>query len=257
MLEVGPATRPELRKHRGDYGFDGSLAGLCSLVAAGLILVGRATLHCRIGRRWLAGLELCSGLPLLATVATYLHTTRRGKFAVWAELLNELQPRGDERVLDMGCGRGAVLAMVAKLIPRGQAVGLDLWTADQSGNRPAVTRRNLEAEGVSARCALLTGDMTAMPFKDGSFDSVLSSVAVHNIDQRHWQTHDRQLQAVDEAVRVLKPGGRLVIVDLLWASIYAKHLLDLGMRDVQLRSLGWRFWYGPRTGTKLVTGTKR
>ena len=41
--------------------------------------------------------------------ALYLHFTLRGKFLVWAELLDKLNLRGDERILDMGCGRGAVL----------------------------------------------------------------------------------------------------------------------------------------------------
>jgi ubiquinone/menaquinone biosynthesis C-methylase UbiE len=157
--------------------------------------------------------------------------------------------------LDIGCGRGAILAMVAKLIPDGQAVGLDLWTADQSGNRPGTTRRNLSAESVTEICTLVTGDMTAMPFADSSFDVVLSSVAIHNIDRRYGGS-PRQLRAVDEAVRVLKPDHHLMITDLLWTSAYAKHLVDLGMKDVRYRSLGWRFWYGPGAGTKLVTATK-
>jgi ubiquinone/menaquinone biosynthesis C-methylase UbiE len=94
-----------------------------------------------------------------------------------------------------------------------------------------------------------------MPFLDNSFDVVLSSVAIHNIDRRYGRS-PRQLQAVDEAVRVLKPGHRLMIADLVWAPAYAKHLVELGMNDVQCRSLGWRFWYGPWAGAKLVTATK-
>ncbi|MGD0255978.1 MAG: class I SAM-dependent methyltransferase [Acidimicrobiales bacterium] len=255
MRTARAVTHLELREHRGDYGFDGSLVGPCAIGAAGVMLAGAAGVHHRVGRRRSAVLELSSGLVLLITVVVYLHTTRRGKFAVWAELLNGLQLRGDERVLDMGCGRGAILAMVAKLIPGGKAVGLDLWTADQSGNRPGTTLRNLGAESVSKHCALVTGDMSAMPFSDSSFDAVLSSAAIHNIDRHHRQS-PRRLQAVDEAVRVLKPGQRLMIADLAWASAYAKHLVDLGMEDVQCRSLGWRFWYGPWAGAKLVTATK-
>ena len=153
MRTARAVTHLEFREHRGDYGFDGSLVGPCAIGAAGVMLAGAAGVHHRVGRRRSAVLELSSGLVLLITVVVYLHTTRRGKFAVWAELLNGLQLRGDERVLDMGCGRGAILAMVAKLIPGGKAVGLDLWTADQSGNRPGTTLRNLGAESVSKHCA--------------------------------------------------------------------------------------------------------
>lgn len=260
---AGPGVRADstdlrraLRAHRGDYGYDGSPRALCVVGAIAVMLAGLGGVHRRAGRRRLTALELSSSLALLATVVSYLHTTRRGKFAVWAEILDDETLRGDERVLDMGCGRGAVLAMVAKLTPVGQAVGLDLWTADQSGNRPAATMRNLHAEGVTERCALVTADMVAMPFSDNSFDMVLSSMAMHNIDRRHRRSAPRRLDAIDEAVRVLKPGRRLLIADLIGASAYGAHLVDLGMADVGHRSLGWRFWYGPGAGATLVTATK-
>ena len=57
--------------------------------------------------------------------ALYLHFTLRGKFLVWAELLDQLNLRGDERILDMGCGRGAVLLMAAQRLTTGRAVGVD------------------------------------------------------------------------------------------------------------------------------------
>jgi SAM-dependent methyltransferase len=255
MRTARAATHLELREHRGDYGFDGSLVGLCSIGTVGATVASLGSVHRRSGHRWLSFLELSSAVVLFATMFIYLHTTRRGKFAVWAELLDGAQLKGDERVLDMGCGRGAILAMVAKLTSRGHAVGLDRWTADQSGNDPGATLRNLDAERVSARCELVTGDMTTLPFCDDSFDVVLSSVAIHNID-RHQPRSQQRLHALDEAARVLKPGGRLYIADLAGISAYVGRLLELRMEDVQQRSLGWRFWYGAGSGTKLVTATK-
>ncbi len=213
--------------------------------------------HQRHGRAGLARIELLSSLPLLLTAAVYLHATRRGKFQIWAEVLANLHLRGDEHALDMGCGRGAVMAMLAKLLPRGHVVGLDLWrTEDQSGNNPEVTRRNLSAEGVGERCELKTGDMLAMPFEDNTFDLVVSSLAIHNIDERDLHNHARRLQAVSEAARVLKPGGSLLITDLLWTRRYAQHLRQLGMDNVEQRPSGWRFWYLPFVGADLVTATK-
>src|SRR5579859_2474378 len=115
----------------------------------------------------------------------------------------------------MGCGRGAVMAMLARLVPRGHVVGLDLWrTEDQSGNNLEVTRRNLTAEGVAERCELKTGDMLAMPFEDNTFDLVVSSLAIHNINERELRNHTRRLQAVSEAGRVLKPGGLWLVPQL-------------------------------------------
>src|SRR5262249_49478978 len=144
-------------------------------------------------------------------IGFFLHTTRRGKFAVWAELLDELHLSGDERVLDVGCGRGAVLTMVAKLLPRGRGVGIDLWRAQQSGNGPTAAERNLQTEGVRDRCEIVTGDMRSMQFPDASFDVVVSSIAIHNIRDRAGRS-----RAIDEIARVLKPGGRVVLADLAW-----------------------------------------
>jgi ribosomal protein L11 methylase PrmA len=86
---------------------------------------------------------------LLLCAATGLHTSRRGKFLVWRDLLDQAAVDGTSRVLDIGCGRGAVLTLVAGHLTTGRAVGIDLWKgSDQSGNSALATRRNAEAEGV-------------------------------------------------------------------------------------------------------------
>jgi ubiquinone/menaquinone biosynthesis C-methylase UbiE len=95
--------------------------------------------------------------------------------------------------------------------------------------------------------------MRAVPFADSTFDLVVSSLTIHNIkgDQGRGQ-------AVDEAVRVLKPGGRLLIADLMWTTAYAKRLRELGMENVVEQQLDWPFWYGALgMVTGLVTATKQ
>jgi ubiquinone/menaquinone biosynthesis C-methylase UbiE len=190
---------------------------------------------------------------VMACMGCGLYTSLRGKFVVWAEVLDRLGLRGDEQVLDLGCGRGAVLLLAARRLTTGRAVGVDLWRkSDQSGNAARVTRRNAVAEGVADRVALHTADMAALPFADGSFDVVLSSVAVHNIKGRA-----RRDRAIGEAVRVLRPGGRLLIADLFATGRYRDRLAELDMTDVACRGLGWRMWWsGPWLPTRLVTATK-
>jgi arsenite methyltransferase len=127
------ARENELWNHNGEYGIDGGLnaiAGLIGMGMAGLVLTGLGRAHARSQKHLLATFEMLGGLVLLQAVPSYLHSTRRGKFLVWSKLLESLLLRGDEHVLDMGCGRGAVLAMIAKLLPRGRAVGLDLCVRD-------------------------------------------------------------------------------------------------------------------------------
>jgi SAM-dependent methyltransferase len=229
------------------------LAGATAAAAGGLgpsAVVGSSV---AVGRSATLGM-LFGGLFFLASAFLFLHTTLRGKFLVWGELLDELGLAGDERLLDVGCGRGAVLLAAARRLPRGRAVGVDLWrSVDQSGNSADGTRRNAVAEGVADRVELHTGDMTQLPFDDGSFDVVLSSMAIHNLD-----TDDGRRRAVEEAFRVLRPGGQLVVADIGPAAKYAGWLGGLGAADVVQRPLGWRFWYGgPWVAARLVTAARR
>jgi arsenite methyltransferase len=94
--------------------------------------------------------------------------------------------------------------------------------------------------------------MTALPFEDNSFDVIVSSLAIHNIG-----TLAGREKAVDEAVRVLRPGGRLMIADIRGTRQHEAQLARKGMSDVRRRTLGWRFWWGgPWAATRLVTATK-
>jgi ubiquinone/menaquinone biosynthesis C-methylase UbiE len=230
---------------RGSYGIDApyAAAGIGVLTVADLVL---AVLY-RDVRTFLPVLFL------LAIVGSCLYTTLRGKFVVWAELLDQLKLRGAERILDLGCGRGAVLLLAAQHLTTGRAVGVDVWRkVDQSGNTLEATRHNASAEGVADRVELHTGDMTALPFADDSFDVVVSSLAIHNIRGRAGRE-----KAIHEAVRVLRPGGRLVIADIWAMRQHEAELATLGMHDVARRRLGWRFWWGgPWAATRLVTATK-
>lgn len=115
-----------------------------------------------------------------------------------------------------------------------------------------MTRRNASLEGVADRIAIATGDMRALPLRDATVDLVVSSLAIHNIP-----SSDGRAQAVAEAWRVLRPGGRLALADIRASARYAATLRALGATDVIRRSLGWRFWYGnPIARTVLVTASK-
>jgi arsenite methyltransferase len=192
------------------------------------------------------------GAFFLAQTLVYLHATLRGKFRAWDRLLDDLHLAGDEQVLDIGCGRGAVLLAAARRLPRGRATGIDLWrSADQSGNDEAVTASNAHRAGLDERVELRTGDMLSLPFDDAAFDVVVSSLAIHNLP-----VGDR-LKALDEAVRVLRPQGRLVVADIRTVKRYAEHLREMGAVDVAVRGLGPGFWFaGPWQATTVVSARK-
>ncbi len=185
---------------------------------------------------------------LLAQSACFLHTTLRGKHRIWKHELDQLGLAGDEQLLDLGCGRGAILIEAARRLPRGRAVGADLWTHDQSGNTADATLANAAAAGVADRVEVHTADMTSLPFADDSFDVVTSALAIHNIPK---QT-DRH-RALDEALRVLRPGGQLLIADISFeAKRYASHI-----GQGSLRRLGSGYWYGgPWFGVTMLRAVK-
>jgi arsenite methyltransferase len=233
-------TKCETPRRRGSYGIDAPFGpAFMAFLAAWEVALAVTS-----GRVW----PLLAAMFILAILGFYLYTTLRGKFVVWAELLDQLNLRGDERILDVGCGRGAVLLMAAQHLSTGRAVGVDLWrSVDQSGNSAEATRRNAIAEGVADRVELHTADMTALPLEDNSFDLVVSSFAIHNIRGRTGRE-----KAISEAVRVLRPNGRLMIVDVRNTRQYQAQLAKLGMKDVARRRLGWLFL----RLTRLVTATK-
>src|SRR5206468_13116411 len=178
----------------------------------------------------LVGTGIDGGSIWMATAGLMFFGSKVLKVRLRERLLDEIPWPGDERVLDVGCGRGLMLIGAAKQLTTGLAVGVDLWrTEDQSGNNPETTRANALAEGVNGRIEIKTGDARQLPFDANSFDAVLSSWALHNIYERADREH-----ALREIARVLKPGGRVVLLDIRHASEYAEVLKQAGMAEVQV-----------------------
>jgi SAM-dependent methyltransferase len=212
---------------RVDYGLDapgvvrGFAIGGAAMAAVTVLLVA-------LGVPALAELTALSAVLFLATVGLMVHSSRRGKLIERDRLLDALALSGDEDVLDVGCGRGLLLLGAAKRLPRGRAVGVDLWSAkDQSDNRRSATLANAEAEGVADRVEVVDGDMRVLPFADASFDAVVSSLAIHNAPD----ADDRE-RACFEIARVLRPGGRVAVLDLRATDEYARAFEDAGLVDV-------------------------
>ncbi len=137
-------------------------------------------------------------------------------------------------MLDVGCGRGLVLMLATRQLPGGERVA----PPRPEGNSRAAAERNAAAEGVRGRVELVDADARDLPFGSASFDVVVSSLAISNIRGAAGRA-----RALREAARVVRPGGRLRIVDD-GADRYAAVLRDAGCTDVAVRQLDWRTWYG-------------
>jgi ubiquinone/menaquinone biosynthesis C-methylase UbiE len=105
---------------------------------------------------------------------------------------------------------------------------------------------------VEDRVELNTGNITTLPYHDAQFDLVVSSLAIHNLRARE----DRR-QAINEAVRVLEPGGKIIIADVSHTEEYADWLTEAGMEAVTLQDLGVRGWWGgPWMPTSAVIASR-
>ena len=203
-----------------DYGIDapGVRAGMLVAGAGGVVLAGLATAMAlwASGARSTVAVVVAVGAGIAGIywfgMASYMtYGSRVGKLRTrerLLELVHVVAPwTGREAVLDVGCGRGLMLVGAARRLKTGKAIGLDLWRAeDQAGNTPDAVLENARRERVVERVSVQTGDARDLPFAAGCFDVVLSHWVVHNLPD----AADRAL-ALDEMLRVLRPGGVLVL----------------------------------------------
>ena len=218
------------------YGFGwGGMAALTIAVVLIEGLVGPLS-----SGRALAAALFAIGIACVTIALGMAASSRWGKVAMRDRLLDALALHGDEQALDVGCGRGLMLIGAAtRLTANGRAVGIDRWTGrDGRAASRAATMENARRAGVAERVTVHEADPRALPFADGHFDLVLSSLAIH-----HLPTVADRAAALGEVLRVTRPGGRIVIVDTSGTARYARELGARGASSV-LRS-GPRFWIFP------------
>lgn len=119
--------------------------------------------------------------------------------AAFVGRLVELGARG--RMLDLGTGPGHVPVLVCAAIPGARVVGIDL-----SRNMLAHAERRRAASAWPERIELRLADAKRLDFEDGAFDAVFSNTILHHIPD--------PVPFLREAVRVLRPGGALLVRDL-------------------------------------------
>jgi arsenite methyltransferase len=232
---------------RPNYGVDApgvvmTFVGLAFASVFAGIFIGSASGPTKGALFWVAAF-LFAG-----TAAFMVYSSKRGKPALWAITLDRLELAGDEVALDVGCGRGLVMIEVATRLPDGHVTGIDIWRGkDQSGNAHVTTDLNVEIAGVEDRVEVIDADMTDMPFEDESFDLVTASLAIHNLPLA-----EERRAALDEIVRVLRPGGRVVIIDIGRTNEFEEAFRAGGLADVT-RSAPTMAIYPP---ARTVTATK-
>ena len=107
----------------------------------------------------------------------------------------------DVSVLDVACGTGDFSIALARYSSRAKVTGVDI-----SEGMLAEGRKKVSKAGLYERIGMLTGDCESLPFGDGVFDAVCVGFGVRNFEHRD--------ACLKEMRRVLKPGGRLVVLEL-------------------------------------------
>jgi arsenite methyltransferase len=231
---------------RVSYGLDAPPV-VVGFLAAGI--VGTACLVLTaVTRASLLGLGVALFAVGWPTAALMIHSSLRGKRLVRDRVLDQLALSGDEDVVDLGTGRGLMLLGAAQRTPRGSGTGIDLWRSiDQAGSRPERLLANATALGVAERVRVLTGDFSSRLLPAASADVVLACLAIHNV-------HDREKRRTTllEAARMLRPGGRLAIIDFAKTSEYVQDALTAGLVDVTRSPLSPLMW----PPVRLVTARK-
>ena len=238
---------------RPDYGLDAppvvgnlTVAGGSCLAAAGVGYLLLRTSNPGFAVAFFIIL-LFSSFCFFLTVLAMIWSSRWGKLLARDRLMDSLDLKDGESVLDVGCGRGLLLIGATKKLKSGKAIGLDIWqTEDLSGNAPEVPLGNARLEGVADRVEAKSGDMRKMPFPDFTFDAVVSNIAIHNIPDIEGRR-----KAIAEIDRVLRTGGRIGIMDFR-VDEYVDSLRSLGWVDLRVskRSL---LIFPP---VRMLTGTK-
>ncbi len=164
-------------------------------------------------------------------------------------VLDLAELRDGKTMLDVGCGTGTLaLDAAARVGAAGRVAGID----------PAP--RQIARARSKARRAGLTIDfqvaaIEALPFPDGSFDAVTSTVMMHHLPE------DLKQQGLSEIRRVLQPRGRLVVCDFKSAETNVRDLTELITRaaftGVEAQEVSFPRTHRGWTGAILVGGTLR
>jgi demethylmenaquinone methyltransferase/2-methoxy-6-polyprenyl-1,4-benzoquinol methylase len=124
-----------------------------------------------------------------------------GIHRLWKDaMMDWLAPRAGQKLLDVAGGTGDIAFRFLKRAGQGHATVLDLTASMLEEGR-----KRAEAEALADSLDWVVGDAMALPFEDNTFDVYTISFGIRNVT--------RPEQALAEAYRVLKPGGRLMVLE--------------------------------------------
>jgi SAM-dependent methyltransferase len=194
---------------------------LLATISLLLALALAASIHYRWGELWTIVLVLLFCIGLLSFIIMYIlyRAFSQDGDALVSKIheyvTRKLPWNGEGRLLDVGCGAGALTIRCARKFPKSQCTGIDYWGVKWDYSQK-MCQHNAEAEGVTDRCTFEHGDAKHLDFADETFDAVVSNFVYHEV--RDSKSKEELLR---ETLRVLKKGGAFALQDLFGqSSIY-------------------------------------
>jgi len=249
-----------MRDDRASCGVDGhpNVVGLLSGGSA-LHAVGAATaLRSRARAATIAGYSAAmAGAGALVPGLLGVRYVRIGKLQLRDRMLDEVQWRGGETVLDVGSQGGLLSIGAAERATSGRVIATDIWVGkDLSGNGGGRLQRNAAIEDVADRVEVRSDPAGRLDLPDASVDVVLSTLCLHNIEGA-----TARRQALSEIARVRRPRGCVVISDLAGADEYADRSRQDGLAVNRVKAAPGRFRHrrsgqpiAPRAANAALTG---
>lgn len=216
-----------MKPHYGYYalGYYVALTGATLAASASLITALGDRAAVRVGGGVLFGYGVIAAVG--SWVGVYVLPENRLRRA--ERIAVSLEDNEVKRILDVGSGRGLLAIAFAKRFPQSRVVAVDIWqprarkrrvgydpTAPVLCHTAERTRKNACVEGVAERLDLLTSDATQLALEKETFDVITCAYLLFHLHAGLFRRDDTpRRRCVEELFRVLRPGGRLVVFELV------------------------------------------